>query len=99
MVMAVPEILADPGVRALIDFGEPVGLLLVAVLHCLSDADQPWQVVATLRTRCHPAVTWGSATPPGRACRTGRPRRSSGTTRATSPPPRVGCARGPRSSA
>jgi hypothetical protein len=43
------KVLADPGVRRLIDFGEPVGLLLVAVLHCLSDADEPWRVVATLR--------------------------------------------------
>jgi hypothetical protein len=43
------KVLADPVVRRMIDFGKPVGLLLVAVLHCLSNADDPWGVVATLR--------------------------------------------------
>jgi SAM-dependent methyltransferase len=41
-------ILADPVVQGLIDLREPVGLLLVAVLHFLDDADDPWQVVSTL---------------------------------------------------
>jgi hypothetical protein len=43
------KILADPAVRRLIDFGQPVGLLLVMVLHFIADADDPWQIVATLR--------------------------------------------------
>jgi hypothetical protein len=43
------KILAHPAVRQLIDFGQPVGLLLVAVLHFLTDADDPWRVVGTLR--------------------------------------------------
>jgi SAM-dependent methyltransferase len=45
-----PErILGDPEVRRLIDFGRPAGLLLVAVLHFVPDADDPWRAVAALR--------------------------------------------------
>lgn len=45
-----PQGIVDhPDVRRVIDFDEPVALLLVAVLHFLSDAEQPAQVVATLR--------------------------------------------------
>jgi hypothetical protein len=43
------KILAHPTVRHLIDFGQPVGLLLVAVLHFVADADDPRRLVATLR--------------------------------------------------
>jgi len=42
-------VLDHPDVRRVIDFEEPVALLLVAVLHFLTDAEQPEQVVATLR--------------------------------------------------
>ncbi|MGH3320378.1 MAG: SAM-dependent methyltransferase [Streptosporangiaceae bacterium] len=45
-----PErVLADPEARRLLDLGEPVGLLMVAVLHFLSDRDDPWRVVARYR--------------------------------------------------
>jgi SAM-dependent methyltransferase len=47
-------ILADPAVQLLIDFRQPVALLLVAVLHFLDDADDPWQIVATLRDALAP---------------------------------------------
>ena len=63
------KIVADPTVRALIDFGQPVALLLVAVLHFVADEDDPWRIVATLR----------DALPPGsylvlcHACRDARP--------------------------
>ena len=43
------KILASHGIRRLIDFSEPAGLLLVAVLHFIADADDPWRIVATLR--------------------------------------------------
>lgn len=43
------ELLGDPRVRSAIDLCQPVGLLLVAVLHLLRDADRPHEVVATLR--------------------------------------------------
>jgi SAM-dependent methyltransferase len=32
----------------LLDFDQPVAVMLVAVLHCISDEDDPWQVVAEL---------------------------------------------------
>ena len=42
-------VLDHPDVRRVIDFDEPVALLLVAVLHFLTDAERPGEVVATLR--------------------------------------------------
>jgi hypothetical protein len=42
-------ILGHPKVAELIDFTEPVGLLLVAVLHFLTDDEHPEQVIATFR--------------------------------------------------
>ncbi|MFF0461889.1 SAM-dependent methyltransferase [Streptomyces mexicanus] len=42
-------ILAHPEVRRVIDFDEPVALLLVAVVHFLADSDDPDGIVATLR--------------------------------------------------
>jgi hypothetical protein len=45
-----PRAIVDhPDVRRVIDFDEPVALLLVAVLHFLTDAEEPAQVVAALR--------------------------------------------------
>lgn len=38
-------VLNHPDVRASIDLGEPVGLLLVAVAHFVSDEEDPWGVV------------------------------------------------------
>jgi len=44
-----PEgILRHPVIRSLIDFDEPVALLLVAVLHFVTDAEGPQQIVRTL---------------------------------------------------
>ncbi|MFI5683075.1 SAM-dependent methyltransferase [Streptomyces sp. NPDC051636] len=42
-------VLDDPEVRKVIDFDQPVALLLVAVVHFLADADDPDAVVTTLR--------------------------------------------------
>jgi hypothetical protein len=42
------EIMDDPSVQALIDFGRPVALLLVAVLHFVPDQDDPYAAVGTL---------------------------------------------------
>ncbi|MCN9240624.1 SAM-dependent methyltransferase [Streptomyces sp. RY43-2] len=45
-----PQAVVDhPEVRQVIDFDEPVAVLLVAILHFLTDAEKPEQVVATLR--------------------------------------------------
>ncbi len=38
-------VLGDARVRALIDFGEPVGLLMTAVLQFVPDEDDPWGLV------------------------------------------------------
>jgi SAM-dependent methyltransferase len=40
--------------RRLIDFSQPVGLLLIAVLHFIADADDPWRIVAALRDALAP---------------------------------------------
>src|ERR1017187_9888240 len=45
-----PEVILDhPKTRALIDFSEPVGLLLVAILHFITEAENPARILATLR--------------------------------------------------
>jgi hypothetical protein len=50
-----PErILADPATRRLIDFAEPVAVLLMAVLHFVDDAADPLAVVARLRAELVP---------------------------------------------
>jgi hypothetical protein len=43
------KILADPETQLLIDFTQPVALLLVAVLHFIPDEAGPAQIMATLR--------------------------------------------------
>ncbi|MEV5986566.1 SAM-dependent methyltransferase [Streptomyces sp. NPDC052051] len=43
------EILASPQVRRLIDLNRPVAVLLVAILHFVEDADDPYGAVAELR--------------------------------------------------
>ncbi|WP_232071245.1 SAM-dependent methyltransferase [Phytohabitans flavus] len=42
-------VLADPETQRLIDFDRPVGILMVAVLHFVSDADDPWAALAAYR--------------------------------------------------
>ncbi|MCO6003661.1 SAM-dependent methyltransferase [Actinoallomurus purpureus] len=48
------EILDHPEVRELIDFDRPVGVLCLAVLHFVSDAENPDGVLAALRARMSP---------------------------------------------
>jgi hypothetical protein len=43
------KILLNDTVRRLIDFGQPTGLLLNMVVQFIDDAEDPWQLVATLR--------------------------------------------------
>ncbi|GAA3454237.1 SAM-dependent methyltransferase [Dactylosporangium matsuzakiense] len=50
----VEGILADERVRALIDFDQPVAVLLVAVLHFITDEDDPARLVRTLSAACAP---------------------------------------------
>ncbi|MEV0639557.1 SAM-dependent methyltransferase [Streptomyces sp. NPDC050619] len=42
-------VLDHPDVREVIDFDRPVALLLVAIMHFVSDAEDPYGIVATLR--------------------------------------------------
>ncbi|MFD9128303.1 SAM-dependent methyltransferase [Kitasatospora sp. NPDC059571] len=50
----VDDLLARPEVAALLAPGEPVGVLLVAVLHFVQDADDPHKLVGTLRDALPP---------------------------------------------
>lgn len=43
------EILTDPIVESMIDFEQPVGLLLFALLHHLEDSDHPGRIMAEFR--------------------------------------------------
>jgi SAM-dependent methyltransferase len=47
-LLRVEPILAHPDVRRLLDFDQPVGLLLVSVLHFIPDADDPFAAVAAV---------------------------------------------------
>jgi S-adenosyl methyltransferase len=43
------QVLGDPRVRDLLDFGQPVGIMFMCVLHCLWDREDPWGVVGRFR--------------------------------------------------
>ena len=47
-------ILAHPDLRGHVDLGEPVGVLLVAVLHFIPDADDPYRAVSCLKAAMAP---------------------------------------------
>lgn len=42
-------LLADPVIRQHLDFSRPVAVILLAILHFVADADDPYGIVATLR--------------------------------------------------
>jgi hypothetical protein len=48
------ELLADPVVAKLIDFTQPVGLLLISVLHHVQDDDKPAELMDALRAAMPP---------------------------------------------
>ena len=62
---APADILADPELRRLVNFDEPVGVLFVSVLHFLSDADDPAAIIGDLLAPfpagSHVALTHGTA--------------------------------------
>jgi SAM-dependent methyltransferase len=43
------QVLGDTRVRDLLDFGEPVGIMFMCVLHCLWDREDPWKIVRQFR--------------------------------------------------
>ena len=63
------KILADPATQLLIDFAEPVAVLLVAVLHFVPDEAGPARILATLRDALAP----GSYLVICHTCRDARP--------------------------
>ncbi|AUG81110.1 hypothetical protein CFP65_6454 [Kitasatospora sp. MMS16-BH015] len=63
------DLLARPEVRELLAAGEPVALMLVAVVHFVTDAEEPAKVLATLRE----ALPAGSALVLSHASLEGRP--------------------------
>jgi SAM-dependent methyltransferase len=64
-------ILGHADLKELIDFSQPAGLLLVAVLHFIASAADPWRLVGTLRDALAPGsyLVLGQATSEGRTAR------------------------------
>ena len=48
------QVLGDSRVRGLFDFGQPVGIMFMCVLHCLWDREDPWGVVRQFRDAVPP---------------------------------------------
>ena len=48
------EILTSPVVREVLDFSQPIALMLVGILHFLADEDEPERIIATLRDALAP---------------------------------------------
>jgi SAM-dependent methyltransferase len=63
------EILDHPEVRKLIDFAQPVAVMIVAVLHFVPDSDDPAGVMATIRDALAPGsyLTLSQASDEGRS--------------------------------
>jgi len=63
------EVLGDERVRAVLDFDRPIAVVLVAVLHVISDTDDPYRIVAEYRDALAP----GSYLVIGHGARESRP--------------------------
>jgi SAM-dependent methyltransferase len=48
------QVLSNTQVRDLLDFGQPVGIMFMCVLHCLWDREDPWGVVRQFRDAVAP---------------------------------------------
>ena len=48
------QVLGDSRVRGLLDFGQPVGIMFMCVLHCLWDSEDPWGIVGQFRDAVAP---------------------------------------------
>jgi hypothetical protein len=48
------DLLAQPAAQRMIDLGEPVAVLLVAVLHFVEDREDPWAIVDWLKDQIAP---------------------------------------------
>ena len=43
------QVLGNKQVRDLFDFGQPIGIMFMCVLHCLWDREDPWGIVRQFR--------------------------------------------------
>ena len=43
------QVLSNEQISGLLDFGQPIGLIFMCVLHCLWDSEDPWKVVRQFR--------------------------------------------------
>ncbi|MFB7471768.1 SAM-dependent methyltransferase [Kitasatospora sp. NPDC056184] len=68
-VRDVEDLMSRPEVTALLAAGEPVAVLLVAVMHFVQDAEDPWKLIAVIRDALPP----GSALILSHASLEGRP--------------------------
>ncbi|WP_380281272.1 SAM-dependent methyltransferase [Kitasatospora purpeofusca] len=68
-VRDVEDLMSRPEVTALLAAGEPVAVLLVAVMHFVQDAEDPWKLIAVIRDALPP----GSALVLSHASLEGRP--------------------------
>jgi len=48
------QVLGDTRVRDTLDFGQPVGIMFMCVLHCLWDSEDPWGIVGQFRDAVAP---------------------------------------------
>jgi O-methyltransferase involved in polyketide biosynthesis len=48
------ELITHPGMRGLIDFGQPVAILILATLHFIADDEQPDEIIRLLRATMAP---------------------------------------------
>jgi S-adenosyl methyltransferase len=48
------QVLSDTQVRDLFDFGQPIGIMFMCVLHCLWDREDPWGIVGQFREAVAP---------------------------------------------
>jgi hypothetical protein len=56
------KVLGDAQVGDLFDFGQPIGIMFMCVLHCLWDREDPWGSSGSSGTRWRRAATWPLAT-------------------------------------
>ena len=82
------QVLADPALRELIDFGQPVALLFLSVLDFVADDDDPAGLIARLLAPFPAAATSRSRTPH----RTPSPRSATWSGSSRRPPSRRMCA-------
>ena len=62
------RILANPQVRALLDFDQPIAVMIIAVLHFIPDSDDPGSILRTIREALAPGsyLTLSQASADGR---------------------------------